>query len=195
MRRREFIALVGGAAVVWPLMARAQQSDRMRRIGVLQILADDDPESVARHAAFEKALQALGWTVGRNVQIDYRLGGVDADRILQVLANLVGNGVKFTPRGGTVRVSAELRDGMIAVDVRDTGSGIAASDLPRVFDRFWQSADAARLGNGLGLAICKAIIELSRGTIIASSTFGIGTTMTFTVPTARPGPGCASGRD
>src|SRR5262249_19819417 len=64
VRRREFIALIGGAAM-WPVAARAQQGERMRRIGMLQALADDDPEAVARRAEFEKALQALDWTVDR----------------------------------------------------------------------------------------------------------------------------------
>ena len=68
MQRRQFITLLGGAAAAWPLTARAQQPDQMRHIGVLQLLADDDPEAVARHAAFERTLQELGWTVGRNVR-------------------------------------------------------------------------------------------------------------------------------
>jgi putative ABC transport system substrate-binding protein len=71
MRRREFIAALGGAAAI-PLMARAQQSERMRRIGVLAGVAADDPEGQARIAAFLKGMQQLGWTDGRNVQIEYR---------------------------------------------------------------------------------------------------------------------------
>ena len=74
MRRREFITLLGGAAAAWPLAARAQQSERMRRIGVLAGLAADDPEGQARLAAFLQGLQQLGWTDGRNVRIDYSLG-------------------------------------------------------------------------------------------------------------------------
>ena len=74
MRRREFITLLGGAAVAWPLAARAQQPERMRRIGVLMNLAADDPEGQARLAAFLQGLQQLGWTDGRNVRIDYPLG-------------------------------------------------------------------------------------------------------------------------
>ena len=70
MRRREFITLLGGAAVAWPLAARAQQGDRMRRIGVLMGLAANDPEGQARVAAFLQGLQQLGWTDGRNVRID-----------------------------------------------------------------------------------------------------------------------------
>jgi putative ABC transport system substrate-binding protein len=78
MRRREFIALLGGAAAAWPLAARAQQGERMRRIGVLMNLAAGDPEGEARSAAFLQALQQLGWSDGRNVRIDYRWAAGDA---------------------------------------------------------------------------------------------------------------------
>jgi putative tryptophan/tyrosine transport system substrate-binding protein len=77
MRRREFITLVGGTAA-WPLVAQAQQPERMRRIGVLTGITADDPETKARNAAFEQALQQLGWSQGRNVRIDYRFTGGDA---------------------------------------------------------------------------------------------------------------------
>jgi putative ABC transport system substrate-binding protein len=72
MRRREFITLVGGAAITWPFAARAQQNERMRRIGVLTPLAKDNPEAQARIAAFLQELQRLGWTDGRNLQVEYR---------------------------------------------------------------------------------------------------------------------------
>ena len=78
MKRRAFITLLGGAAIAWPLAARAQQPERMRRIGVLMNLASDDTEGQARLAAFHQGLQQLGWTVGRDVQIDYRWGAGDA---------------------------------------------------------------------------------------------------------------------
>src|SRR5262249_55514497 len=74
MKRREFITLLGGAAG-WPLAARAQQRARIRRIGVLIPLAADDPAAQARNAAFLQGLQQLGWTVGQNVQIEYRWSG------------------------------------------------------------------------------------------------------------------------
>jgi putative ABC transport system substrate-binding protein len=76
MKRREFIAAVGGAAA-WPLAARAQQGERMRRIGVLAGTSAEDAENKARDAAFEQTLQQLGWTPGRNVRIDYRFSGGD----------------------------------------------------------------------------------------------------------------------
>ena len=72
MRRREFITLLGGAAAAWPLAARAQQPDRMRRIGVLAPLAEDDPEMTARLAGFRQGLEKRGWSEGRNVRIDNR---------------------------------------------------------------------------------------------------------------------------
>src|SRR5204863_3999567 len=72
MRRREFITLLGGAAVAWPLAARAQQGGRMRRIGVLASLAEDDPEMQTRLARLRQGLERLGWSEGRNVRIDYR---------------------------------------------------------------------------------------------------------------------------
>jgi putative ABC transport system substrate-binding protein len=81
MKRREFITLLGGAAVAWPLAARAQQGEQMRRVGVLMNTAAGDPEGKARNAAFERGLQELGWTIGRNVRIDYRWGEGDADRV------------------------------------------------------------------------------------------------------------------
>ena len=80
MRRREFITLLGGAAAAWPVAARAQQPERMRRIGVLMHLAADDPEGQARHAAFVQGLQQSGWSAGRNVRIDTRWGASEADR-------------------------------------------------------------------------------------------------------------------
>jgi putative ABC transport system substrate-binding protein len=87
--RREFITLLGGAVATWPLTARAQRGEPMRRIGVLTPLAADDPETQARNAAFLQGLQELGWTVGRNVQLDYRWGARDADRIRKHAAELV----------------------------------------------------------------------------------------------------------
>jgi putative ABC transport system substrate-binding protein len=81
MQRREFITLLGGAAVAWPLAVRAQQSERMRRIGVLMAIAADDPEAKGRIAAFQQGLNESGWTDGRNVRIDYRWAVGDADRV------------------------------------------------------------------------------------------------------------------
>jgi putative tryptophan/tyrosine transport system substrate-binding protein len=88
VKRREFITLLGGTAAAWPLAARAQQPERMRRVGVFIVLAEDDPESVARRAAFEQALQASGWTVGHNIRIEYRWAAIDAARTQKFAAEL-----------------------------------------------------------------------------------------------------------
>jgi putative tryptophan/tyrosine transport system substrate-binding protein len=88
MKRREFITLLGGATASWPIAARAQQSDRMRRIGVLMALASDDPEGQARLVAFVQGLQESGWTDGRNVRIDTRWAAGDADRFRRYAAEL-----------------------------------------------------------------------------------------------------------
>ena len=90
-RRREFIALLGGAAA-WPLTARAQSGERMRRIGVLSNPGPDDAEMQSRNAAFVQGLQELGWTVGRNLHIDYRWSHGDADRLRADAAELVALG-------------------------------------------------------------------------------------------------------
>jgi len=89
VKRREFITLLGGAAVAWPLAARAQQPERMRRVGVLMNLTADDPEASARVTAFAQGLQQLGWTAGHNVRIDYRWDAGDADRSRRYAAELV----------------------------------------------------------------------------------------------------------
>ena len=79
MKRREFITLLGGAAAAWPVAARAQQAERMRRIGVLITFPANDLEGQTRLTAFSQALQQLGWTDGRNVRIDTRWGSLNAD--------------------------------------------------------------------------------------------------------------------
>jgi putative ABC transport system substrate-binding protein len=105
MRRREFITLLGGTAA-WPIAARAQQLERMRRIGVLVNLAADDPESTRRVVAFGQGLQERGWTIGRNVRIDYRYGAGDAERIRKYAAELVALALDIivTNGGSTVGV-------------------------------------------------------------------------------------------
>src|SRR5262249_59756791 len=87
--RRKFLATLGGA-VAWPLAAQAQQSERMRRIGVLG-LDEDDPAAKLRVSAFTQALAELGWTDGRNVRIDFRWAGVDINRIRALAQELVGS--------------------------------------------------------------------------------------------------------
>src|SRR5712691_1342126 len=89
MRRRAFFTCLGGAAIAWPLVAQAQQRERMRRIGFLIGLPADDAEGQARLAAFVQGLAELGWTVGRNLEMDYRAAGRDPDRYRKYAEELV----------------------------------------------------------------------------------------------------------
>jgi putative tryptophan/tyrosine transport system substrate-binding protein len=89
MKRREFISLLGGAAAAWPVRARAQQADRVRRIGVLMLYPENDPEGQLRATAFRQGLQKLGWVVGHNVQIDFQWGLGDADWIRSAATQLL----------------------------------------------------------------------------------------------------------
>src|SRR5262249_48627378 len=106
LKRREFITLLGGAAAAWPLAAHAQRGERVRRIGVLMNYASDDAEGQARLAVFHQGLQQLGWTVGRNVQIDYRWGGGNADRIRKFAAELVALAPDVILSAGSPSVAA-----------------------------------------------------------------------------------------
>jgi putative tryptophan/tyrosine transport system substrate-binding protein len=105
MRRREFITLLG-AAVAWPLAARAQQPERLRRIGVLMNRASDNPEGQDRLAAFHQGLQELGWNIGRNVRIDTRWTEDNADRSAKYAAQLLGLMPDIILASGTIAVTA-----------------------------------------------------------------------------------------
>lgn len=133
-----------------------------------------------------EALQAAASAKGVSLEVQGVKGPCmaefDHDRLLQVLANLIANSVKFTPRGGSIRVQCERRDDGLAFCVGDTGEGIPAAMLEAVFERFWQVGANDRRGLGLGLYISRCIVEAHGGTIRAESTRGQGTQMYFTLP-------------
>ncbi|HMJ11708.1 MAG TPA: HAMP domain-containing sensor histidine kinase [Polyangiaceae bacterium] len=108
----------------------------------------------------------------------------DPRRIQQVFENLLNNAVKFTPDGGTIGVSAERMGNAVRFAVKDTGVGIPESDVPHLFERFWQASSTAALGSGLGLFIACRIIEAHGGRIWAESVLGAGTSVYFTLPIA-----------
>src|SRR5262245_21249791 len=90
LKRREVITLLGGAAVTWPGAARAQEREQVRRVGVLIALAEGDPEAQAWATAFQRRLQELGWTAGRNIRVDFRFGLGTDERRRAATAELVG---------------------------------------------------------------------------------------------------------
>src|ERR1700730_2634720 len=101
MTRRDLIALLGGTAATWPLAARGQQPERMRRIGVLMLYPESDPQGQLRATAFTQGLQQLGWVVGRNVQIDFQWGLGDADWIRSAAAQLLRQAPDLILANGT----------------------------------------------------------------------------------------------
>ena len=108
----------------------------------------------------------------------------DVDRVVQALGNLVGNAIKFTPRGGRVSLAVSRREDTVRFRVEDTGCGIAPADVPRLFDRFWQARESGRGGAGLGLVIAQGIAEGHGGRIDVESRPGEGSAFTLVVPDA-----------
>jgi putative ABC transport system substrate-binding protein len=131
MRRRKFITLLGGAAAAWPLAARGQQPERIRRVGVLMNLTADDPEAPGRVAAFAQGLGELGWTIGRNVRIDYRWGANDPDRGRRYADELIALVPDVILASGSTAVRPLLqvtRTSIVFVQVTDpVGLGLVAS--------------------------------------------------------------------
>jgi putative tryptophan/tyrosine transport system substrate-binding protein len=131
VRRREFVTLLGAAAAL-PRAARAQQAQRMRHLGVLMSTAADDEESMARYAAFLQGLQELGWTDGRNVQIDVRWGASDAERATKLAAELVALAPDVIMASGTISVAPLLQATrtvpiVFALVVDPVGGGVVKS--------------------------------------------------------------------
>lgn len=130
------------------------------------------------------------WAEGRRLTFEFDVApGIstvvaDRSRLLQVIGNLLQNALKFTPDGERICLSAAEHDGSVEIVVQDTGAGIAPEQLPHIFDRFWRGNRAARNSAGLGLAICKGIVDAHRGTIEVRSTQSVGTTFTVTLPAA-----------
>jgi signal transduction histidine kinase len=128
----------------------------------------------------------LRFTVETMPSSSPRLVHFDHDRVVQVLSNLLSNAMKFTPAKGSVRLRANLEAESLVFEVHDSGPGIPRDALPRVFDRFWQAGSEVRSGLGLGLYICKTIVEAHGGQISVESEPGKGTCFRFTLPTTGP---------
>jgi signal transduction histidine kinase len=106
----------------------------------------------------------------------------DSERIMQVLSNLVGNALKFVPRGGSIVLQCAVKDSDAVFSVTDTGPGIPREDLEKLFEKFWQRRRTDKRGVGLGLSIARGIVEAHGGRIWADSTVGLGSTFSFTIP-------------
>ena len=132
----------------------------------------------------EPQARAQDITLSSAIAADLRPLHADRERLVQVLSNLLGNALKFTAPGGRISVRALNAESSVQISVEDSGSGIPVADLPHIFDRYWRPDRASRTGAGLGLAICKGIVDAHGGRIWVESTMGHGTTIHFTVPCA-----------
>jgi signal transduction histidine kinase len=133
------------------------------------------------------------WAKTKSIKIEKKIQealpeiNIDSDRVIQVLTNLIGNAIKFTPNGGTITVKVILRkeNGTIEVSVTDTGIGIAKENFNKIFDRFYQVGERVSTdisGTGIGLVVVKELVELHGGKIWVESEKGQGATFTFTLP-------------
>jgi putative ABC transport system substrate-binding protein len=172
VKRRKFITLLGGAAAAWPLVSRAQQPDRMRRIGLLMGLAEDDPETKARLVGFRQGLEKRGWSEGHNVRIDYRFAPAGAQE--RVLAKeLVALQPDAIFANGTSIVTALQRESstipIVFAGVADPiGSGFVAS-LPRPGGNITGVMQYEASVTGKWLAMLKEIApSLVRGAFVAN---------------------------
>jgi signal transduction histidine kinase len=162
---------------------------------VLLDLRPDDVRSSVEQAVEQATPAARRRGVGLTVHVPDRPIRVRHDpvRIGQVVTNLVGNGIKFTPRGGDVRVEVRpTDDGGATIEVADTGVGIDPAELPRIFDRFFRGSRASEArgsGSGLGLAIVRSIVEMHGGAVSVESRLGGGSTFTVTLPPQPPASG------
>jgi signal transduction histidine kinase len=136
-----------------------------------------DAIELLREEAAEKSLR-----LEQSVELGVDRALCDRERILQVIANLVGNAIKFTSAGGEVAIRAEPWGREVRLSVRDTGPGIPEDQRARIFERYWQAKETAHKGTGLGLSIAKALVEVHGGRIWVESKVGEGSTFFFTLP-------------
>jgi signal transduction histidine kinase/CHASE3 domain sensor protein len=146
----------------------------------------ENPVEIILEACELFAAQARGKSIQLECEKPRQFAAIKGDRhrLLQVLSNLLDNAIKFTPEGGSIRVTCEPYRDSVRFQVKDTGPGIEQQHLNRIFDLFWQAKPTAHMGAGFGLAIAKAIVEQHGGRIWAESTPGLGTKFVFTVPQA-----------
>jgi signal transduction histidine kinase len=176
-------------------------SDRMNRLiqDLLEVARIEsghvsiNPRSEAVGPMIEEAIAMLGpLGAGRSILLeseceqDLPPALCDSARVLQVLSNLIGNAVKFTPPEGRIRIGCTALDAEIRFGVTDWGPGIPAEQLPHIFGRFWQANPTDRRGIGLGLSIAKGIVEAHGGKIWVESAVGVETTFYFTLPVVSP---------
>lgn len=190
----------GARGTIETILRSADQMSRLLGdlLDAARLEAGGLPVSRSRHdpaALVDEAVQMMRpLAENKGLAIRQRVAGglpsilSDRKRILQVLANLLGNAVKFTPEGGAITITADGEGEAVRFTVADTGAGIPGDALPHLFDRYWQARHTGHAGAGLGLYIAKGIVEAHGGRLRAQSSPGQGSTFSFTLPAgASPG--------
>jgi signal transduction histidine kinase len=141
-------------------------------------------EEIISHAL--EVLEPIATEKGIEVQVHFPKDlpplFADPERAGQIFSNLIGNAIKFTPSLGKIFVTAKVTGSWVEFEVRDTGVGISAEDIPHLFERYWQAKKIKSIGTGLGLAICQELVKLHGGLISVESENGVGTAFRFTLP-------------
>jgi signal transduction histidine kinase len=184
-RRRELIASTRRATT----QMRRLVGDLLDAVRIQTGRLTLDRESLTLGTVAEQA-EEMSRPIAAERKIDLALSVIDRDvrlradraRLQQVLGNLLGNALKFTPSGGRVTLESVVENGKAVFRVRDTGPGIPADRLPHIFEQFWQGDARDRRGVGLGLAIAKAVVDAHGGTIHVESVVGEGSTFTIELP-------------
>jgi signal transduction histidine kinase len=188
--RREFLGIIDSESDrLAELISNLLDMSRIEA-GVLRV----DPTPIRLQRLVEGAVQrAQHLTPVHDVVLDWRIDpwvAADISRVEQVLTNLLNNAIKYSPDGGEIRLSNQLREGVLLISVQDHGVGIPPREVDKIFDRFHRvEGDLARRvsGTGLGLAICRGLIEAHGGRVWVESEPGVGSTFTFTLPICDPG--------
>jgi signal transduction histidine kinase len=184
-RRRHFLEMIRKAS---------SQIDKLIRdlVGIAQIESGQlamEKIPTPLHSLLQDVVEAhsqratgLGITLNLDMKQTDMVVDIDRDRIIELLNNLLSNALKFTSPGGYVSVHCDRTPTYVTIAVEDTGRGITEEQLPHVFERFWQAQHARRAGAGLGLAICKGIVEAHGGDIRVESREGVGSTFSVELP-------------
>lgn len=194
-RRRQVEIIARSAARMSRLIEDLLDVSRIEAGALVVRTAQEDPEEILEEvrSEFEDQAADRGLRLVVAVERGTPPARADRDRVLQALSNLIGNALKFTPSGGTIRVTAEPAGDGVAFSVEDDGPGIPEEAQAHLFDRFWQAERHGRTGAGLGLAIVRGIAEAHGGRVEVSSREGQGARFTLVLPSAEGSPKEAQG--
>jgi signal transduction histidine kinase len=186
--RRRLAAIGRAAGRMESLIRDLVDATRIEHGGLQLNIRDERVDSIAQETldVFAPLASERGLIIEAKVASGATTVACDRGRVLQVLGNLVGNALRFTPDGGRITVGTEEQDGHVRFEVRDTGPGIPAQDLPHIFEQYWNSD---RKGTGLGLFIAQSLVRAHGGRLEVDTKPGVGARFYFSLPRqSRGGP-------